>query len=359
MSFLRFKYLRKRVPKGERIASAVILCLLAAVALAIGVKGQHYDPSRFRLEAKALAAPQAANASAPPNSKQTVTVTPTPAPAESGAPAQAAAAFLSSAGLEPLGQSEKYNRDTLYEKIDGKADAYLAFDFAELTCGSFNLKGRADAYVDTFSYDMGKPLNAFGIFATERDPAGKPLDFVADGYQSGVGFFLRRGRFYVQVLASAETPELIAAAQAIAKNAAESIPADDTGMDAFNLLPAAGQIAGSRRYTLRNAQGMAFLGNVYQADYDFEAKRVTFFIAPQADGAAAAAAYQAFCDAARQDGSLKGESEVGGAKLAEVQGWDTWNMMFARGDRLGGILNTDAPEAARKFIEQYLTGTGR
>ena len=41
-------------------------------------------------------------------------------------------------------------------------------------------------------------MDAFGMFALERDPKGEALDFAPDGYSGELGYFFRQGAVYVQ-----------------------------------------------------------------------------------------------------------------------------------------------------------------
>ena len=120
-----------------------------------------------------------------------------PAPAAKGEPLD-----IKLDGLKPMGDTEFYNADNLFEKIDGRAPAYLNFNVQGLRCRSFSVTGTAGSFVDVYEYRFDTPVNAFGMFSLERDPKGGPLAFAPDGYVSGMGFFFRQGPRYVQVMAS-------------------------------------------------------------------------------------------------------------------------------------------------------------
>ncbi len=56
----RRQFVRTRVPLAERIASAVILLLLAAIGIAIAIKGKHFDPNIFAVRTDSLKSTAAA-----------------------------------------------------------------------------------------------------------------------------------------------------------------------------------------------------------------------------------------------------------------------------------------------------------
>jgi len=293
----RKTFRRTRVSAVERNVSLVIVVFLGVIGVAIFIKGRHYDPGRFMLRTSALQSTAAevkgksgTAGGADVDSGVSRTAAPTPTASEGeGEPAEghaAAAAPVAKGepldikldGLQPMGDTEFYNADNLFEKIDGRAPAYLTFNFQNLRCRSFSVTGAAGSFVDVYEYRFDTPVNAFGMFALERDPKGESLDFAADGYASGMGFFFRQGSCYVQVLASDQKAKTLELAKAIAENRAKSLPADDAGLAGRRRLPAAGLDTASVQFVQENAQGQAFLKNVFQASYDFSGKKLPFFL---------------------------------------------------------------------------------
>jgi hypothetical protein len=206
---------------------------------------------------------------------------------------------------------------------------------------------------------MDSPVNAFGIFALERDPAGKPLDFAPDGYSGEMGYFFRQGNCYMQVIASDQKPGTAALAATVAAYVAKSIPADDKGLDARRRLPAQGIIPESVNFTQDNAQGQAFLKEVFQADYNFEGKKFTFFLmvtSPE-DAAKAWESYLAFSN--RYGGKAEAVQDVAGAKVFEAANFGKSKFVYLRGGELGGVIDAEDPAAARAFLEKILQGTVR
>src|SRR5208337_1603757 len=113
---------------------------------------------------------------------------------------------------------------------DGRAPAYQNYNVQQLRSRSFAVTAAAGSYVDVYEYRFDNPVDAFGMFALERDPKGKGLDFAPDGYSGEMGYFFRQGAVYVQVNASDEKPETLALTLAIAQNRARELPADDQGL---------------------------------------------------------------------------------------------------------------------------------
>ena len=362
---------RKTVPRTERIGSLVILLLVAGVGVAVAVKGGIYDPGRYELNEAALAgtATSATVTGAPaaemgePSAVATEG-SPEGIPAESAhgseptaapaAPAGQEPLTVSVAGTQPAGETEFYNPDDLYIKVDGRADAYLAFEFVQLRCRTFNLVDSPDgAYVDVYAYQMGQPINAYGIYALERDPKGDKLDFGEDGYRSGMGYFLRQGSVYLQVLASDQSEATLAKAEAIARELIGRIPADSAGLEGRLALPEAGQVPGTIGFDLHNAQGQSFLSHVFSSDYTAEGKTLRFFIAVEADEAAARDVLKQYRDFCEQFGKVE-KVDAAGADMFKAEIFGTWKIIYQRGADVGGVIDTDSPDIAIRFVQGLL-----
>jgi hypothetical protein len=144
-------------------------------------------------------------------------------------------------------------------------------------------------------------------------------------------------------------------AKAIAENRAKVLPADDAGLDATRKLPAAGLIPGSITYVQENAQGQASLKNVFQAAYDFDGKKLSFFlmVAPPKE---AAAAWQAYQDFSARFGKVEPLPDVKGGKIFRAESFGKWRAVYQRDGEIGGVYDADDGEKARQFVEKYLQG---
>ena len=371
----RKTFRRTRVSTVERVVSLITVVLLVVIGVAIWFKGKHYNPDRFALNPDALKSTAAAvegksgtarGADVSPGETKTAvktqavgegeaTVEPAegaaaPAPAAKGEPLE-----IKLDGLKPMSDTEFYNADNLFEKIDGRAPAYLNFNFQKLRCRSFSITGTSGSFVDVYEYRFDTPINAFGMFALERDPKGKPLDFAPDGYSGEMGFFFRQGAVYVQIIASDVKLETMAVAYAIAGNRAKELPADDSGLAGRRKLPAAGMIADTVAFVPENAQGQAAFKDVFQAKYKFDGAELPFFIMVAAPDDAAKA-WQSFQDFCGRFGNAEILPDVNGGKIFNAQVFGKWKVVYQRDGELGGVFDAVDANKARTFVEKYLRG---
>jgi hypothetical protein len=379
----RKSFRRTSVPRIERLASVVIVILLAGIGAAIWIKGRHFDPNRFALRPDALKSTAAAiegktgtlrpAGSVQPGEEETSRTQPTaevsPATEGNGADAteghpsvRPSAAVkgdpleLAIPGLQAMSATEFYSADNLFEKIDGRAPAYLGFNFQRLRCRSFSVAGGAGSFVDVFEYRFDTPINAFGIFSLERDPKGQALAFAPDGYSGELGYFFRQGACYVQVIASDQNAKTIALAKAAAENRAKNLPADDAGLDARRRLPATGLDPASVSFVQENALGQAFLKNVFQAKYDFAGNKLPFFlmVTTPSDAAAAWQSYLDFCG--KYGGKATVLPDSNGARLFQAESFGTFKVIYQKAGEIGGVFDADDAAKARQFAEKYLAG---
>ncbi|MEI6192931.1 MAG: DUF6599 family protein [Verrucomicrobiota bacterium] len=373
----RRQFVRTRIPLAERVASVIIVVLLAGIGVSIAIKGKHFDPNLFAVRTESLKSTAAAVEGKAGTALSTPEVQPAleksvaekPAAGEEGygeviAEGSSAAPKpvmksepleISLAGLTPMSPTEFYNSDNLFEKIDGRAPAYQSFEVQQLRSRSFNVVAAAGSYVDVYEYRFDSPVDAFGMFALERDPKGQPLDFADDGYSGEMGYFYRQGAVYVQIIASDVKPETIALAKAIAENRMKELPADDRGLAGRRKLPAAGMIADSVAFVPENAQGQSAFKDVFQAKYRFAGAELPFFIMVAAPDDAAKA-WQSFQDFCARFGKVENLPDVSGGKIFNAQVFGKWKVVYQRDGELGGVFDATDATKAREFIEKYLRG---
>ena len=371
----RKEFVRTQVPTVELVSGAVILAIIAVIGIAIYKKGQRFDPHLYEVRTESLKttanAVEGKAATAAPGTKGIATEAAKPfteegygyeeTSPEGGSTTASKPASKSEpleialAGTKPMGDTEFYSSENLYEKIDGRAPAYQGFNVQQLRCRSFSLKAASDSYVDIYEYRFDTPVNAFGMFALERDPKGKPLDFVADGYAADMGYFFRQGPVYVQIIASDTKPATLAIAKSLADIRAKNLPVDDGGLAGRRKLPAEGMIADSVAYVPENAQGQAALKDVFQAKYKFNGAELPFFIMVVSPDDAAKA-WQSFKDFCRRFGTADNLPDISGAKLFRAQVFGKWKVVFQRDGELGGAFDMEDVAKAQAFVEKYLRG---
>jgi hypothetical protein len=167
----------------------------------------------------------------------------------------------------------QFYSSNLYEYIDGGAEAFHMYDMLAMVHREYKAKG-TEITVDI--YDMGEPLNAFGIYAAERSPDYHFIAIGAEGYSSEQTLNFLQGAFYVKLSAfgGSTGPVLDAFAKGIAGRigTGKSMPA------VLAFFPAQNLVARSEKYVKKAPLGHDFLEPAAMATYKFNGKESTVVV---------------------------------------------------------------------------------
>ena len=93
------------------------------------------------------------------------------------------------------GDTETYNSDTLYDLVDGQADAFFAYNFEQVAVQNY---AGEDTVLRIEIWQLATPADAYGLFTRNR--SGEPADIGNEG-DTDVGRRLAfwKDRYYAQV----------------------------------------------------------------------------------------------------------------------------------------------------------------
>jgi len=171
---------------------------------------------------------------------------------------------------------EIFNRDNLYERIDGAAPLFLENNFQEMTSAVYTSDSD---YITVQIYRHATAEDAFGMYASERS---SDMEFYpgiggeAQGDEYGLYFFA--GKIYVKMSANNESASVSAAMKAIASGFAGKIDKNSAYPSIINSFPKDGMIQHSAAYVTKNYIGHEFLAPVYTADYNLFGKKIQAFV---------------------------------------------------------------------------------
>lgn len=344
------------VSRAERLASLAVLAVLCGLAAWMLAGRTRLNPAvEVALRAPALKA-QAGQSAAGAASPEAAAAE---SPADPSVPVGAKPATLAgllpedAPGLKPLAKAEAFTPATLSDKIDGKAELYLAAGFAGMVCRSYQA---GSAHVDVYLYRMKTPDAAFAVFSGQRRPGAAQSPLAKNGYLTENALFLTHGADYLEIIADRAGAKAaletlakavlagLGAGAADAKEGGKPDAADAAAIPPGELFPKAGLKADSLRLTVADTFGFQGFGNVYTAEYDAGAGGATGFLSRRKSVAEAqkmAQAYQRFLT----DNGYAVQTPPGAPAGALVLGMDgSVEIVFLRGSLLGGVH--DAPDLA-------------
>jgi hypothetical protein len=165
--------------------------------------------------------------------------------------------------------------ENLYEYIDGAADSFHSYDFAALIHQEYKVDN-ADVTVDI--YDMGSPLNAFGIYSAERSPNYDFRAYGAEGYIDDLTLNFFQDSYYIKMSAYSENGKNRPVMEAFVQAISQRIGKGNSMPDVFKIFPASARLPRTEKFILGMPLGYDFLGPAYQARYGFSEKATTLVL---------------------------------------------------------------------------------
>jgi hypothetical protein len=214
---------------------------------------QLFDPESGRLGIQAADAP---------------TVSAAKAPVSPAVPDHCFAHAAWPAGWSPQGSPAFYTPDNLYELINGEAETFMPYRFQRLTVLVLHDPEATRAQIE--AYEMGSPLDAFGIYSTYRRHDD---DFVGihqtEAMIGSTQIVFPCERYFVKIYfldAVGDRDALIPLAEA----AARALPPHPGAPAELQLLAVPGIVPRSEQYIARDFQAYAFYKRGLQADLSTE-----------------------------------------------------------------------------------------
>jgi len=231
---------RPAVPTSERIASVVLLILLAGL---VGV----------------------------------VLLRPAPPEGGSARPGGAPTAYALPADWKLDEPWQSYPEERIYEKIDGRATLFQEYGIERLDWAAAS---RAGASFEIDVYVMKSPNAALGVFLKEAPTETKPASIGQMGDAAGGLVRAVQGNIYLVVMALAQNADL-APAEDLARVLLAALPkADVSARGVLEMLPAEGRRPGSLAYNKDGTFGLASLTETFTAGYGDDENRFDCLLRP-------------------------------------------------------------------------------
>lgn len=170
---------------------------------------------------------------------------------------------------QATGEARTYDEETLYDLVNGQADAYFAYGFEQVAVQSY--AGPEGRTVDVEIWQVATPADAYGLHTANR--TGQPVE-IGNGGDADPGRRLAfwQARYYVRVFARQPvTPETL---RGFAEATALALPTGGERPALVDRLPEEGLVPGSVLFFHRpiSIQDRVWLGdeNVLGLDQETE-----------------------------------------------------------------------------------------
>jgi hypothetical protein len=172
-----------------------------------------------------------------------------------------------------------YNRDTLFDHINGEAELYFPYGFDMLSTATYLNKKDPEVWVVVDVYRMDSLLNAFGIYSNYRKADAAGVVIGAEGFVSSSQLMFYQDRYFVRIqvtgAASLEQDLFIACGRTVSRNLPPNA-GRPTELEVLSGMP--GVVTKSERYLAQSLLGYAFFRRGIIADAMLGGGRVQVFV---------------------------------------------------------------------------------
>jgi len=324
----------RHTPSGrERLLSLLLIGLIALIGVAVYAFHHRFDPGQWR----ARTTDEAPSVS-------------TAVPSADGQPAVA--------NLRPISAPERYDAATLSDKIDGKAELYLAAGFESLETVRLALISPTGPWLERYIYTMESDTSAYAVYSQQRRVQAEPLDLTGDAYRSANGIFMAHGAFYVEIVASDTSAAVMQAAMDLARDFVDTHPVRGRAAGERDLFPEEGRLPEEVTLTAANAFGFDGFDQVFSASYRWGEHTATAFLSRRKSADEAAMLAEAYGAFLLEYGGVAVPASSDLPPMTIIEILDGFEIVFSRGDLLGGVHEATDLQLALALADQLYRNLG-
>jgi hypothetical protein len=257
------------------------------------------------------------------------------------------------------GKVSLYDKDGLFDRINGESELYFPYGFEVLAYARYENKKNRSIAVDADVYAMGSLLDAFGMFANYRRKDANEAGIGVEGTVTPSQLLFYQDRYFVRLqITGATTVDqavLLACAGAIAKN----LPPNSGRPKELDALAVPAVVKKSERYVAQSLLGYDFFHAGLIADAIVNGVPVQVFIVPERSRDDARMTFDRYRTYLKQSGSDVRVTEAQGRTLLEaVDPLYGTVLVEQAGRHLVGAVRVKDRIAARQLIEQLRSRIG-
>jgi hypothetical protein len=186
-------------------------------------------------------------------------------------------------GWNTDGKVQRFNKENLYEHIDGASEFYLSYGFEMLQVASWSNNG-AELTIEV--YDHADALHGYGIYSIERSARAVTFPVGLEGYGDASTFNFVAGKYYVKMNGTQLEKVPGFSLKAIAEEFSGTLCAKPEYPKTVGMFPKENQIPNTCQYIPTEFMGLGFVGSALRAKYSFNGEEVMVFIVERVDRAA-------------------------------------------------------------------------
>lgn len=253
-------------------------------------------------------------------------------------------------GIQPLTKTDIFDVRSLSDKINGKAELYLSAGFTRLVTQRFKDERATDLWMEAFVYDMDNHQNAFSVFSAQRRQDAESLDLTQYSYRTSNAIFLIHGRYYVEIIASKVSGQVLQSIKMMAETFIRNTSAEKATVNETDLFPQKELVKNSIVLISADAFGYDGFDKIYTAEYEVDDYIIMAYLSHRGTPVEAeelASAYTQFL-LAYGGKIIEAQIPIKGARLIKIL--DTYEIIFSHGSYLAGIREAATVPQAKTLI---------
>ena len=206
-------------------------------------------------------------------------------------------------GWTRTGDIASYSRDSLFTLMNGEAELYFPYGFRQAFVVTYASDAKPEERIDAEVFQMGSPLDAFGIYSHYREEDDDLVALGAEGYVGSTLAMFYQDRYFVKLRFNTprkNRPGLVAVGRAVASG----LPGNKQPPAELRMLQLDEVSPKTTKYIARGLLGYDFFrrGLIARAKVADQSLRVlVVFSANQAQASQVLARYTAHLDARRAE----------------------------------------------------------
>ncbi|TLX72437.1 hypothetical protein E9993_18050 [Labilibacter sediminis] len=241
-----------------------------------------------------------------------------------------------------------YNKESLWEHINGAADYYLKYGFKNLDVVEYiNLEKE---YISVEVYQHQSPLYAFGIYAYERPEKTTYLKLGVESYLEETTLNLCVDNYYIKILGNNQEDGTIETMKEIARYICENATSSNYSLSALMSFPKENMIQHSTKFYPKNYLGHSFLTEVLEVSYRKNKSNYKAFFITCTDQPQALKVIENYLDFTDQSIKIE-ENQI--IKLDDLFNGSVH--IIVHSTQVIGIHSTEDAKLANEFLNHFLS----
>jgi hypothetical protein len=256
-------------------------------------------------------------------------------------------------GWELKDKAAIFDKDTLFDQINGEAELYFPYGFDMLATATYMDIKNPEVWIVADVYRMASLLDAFGIYSNYRKADAASVTVGAEGFVSPSQLMFYQDRYFVRLQVTGATGLGQDVFLACARSVSEKLPFNARPAGELESLKIPGIVPKTERYIAKSLLGYPFFRRGIIADAILPGERFQVFLVPEDSVAAAREAFDHYRSYLKAEGkNIQPQGERNYDAIAAVDPLYGEIFVEQSGRYVIGAVRLRKSSSAKKIVEQ-------